>query len=361
MKLISVLVIDDSALMRKLLTGVINGDPRMEVVGTAEDPYVAREQIKQLNPDVLTLDIEMPKMNGITFLRNLMRLRPMPVVMVSTLTEKGASATLESLELGAFDYVAKSTLQEDWGIDKFAKLVVEKVHMASLANINALAQSSLLVAMDEEKRQRLTAIETGKLKQGTIIAIGSSTGGTEALNQILSMMPANAPPIVIAQHIPATFSASLARRLNDGSAMKVIEAIDGGEILPGHAYLAPGNCHMTLRRRGHGYICRLLQTEKVNRHRPSVDVLFDSVLGEVGSLAIGVILTGMGADGAEGLLRMREAGCQTVGQDEHSSVVYGMPRAAKNLGAVEFQLPLSKIPQKLLDLCVTSESGVRAL
>ena len=161
MKLISVLVIDDSALMRKLLTGVINGDPRMEVVGTAEDPYVAREQIKQLNPDVLTLDIEMPKMNGITFLRNLMRLRPMPVVMVSTLTEKGASATLESLELGAFDYVAKSTLQEDWGIDKFAKLVVEKVHMASLANINALAQSSLLVAMDEEKRQRLTAIETG--------------------------------------------------------------------------------------------------------------------------------------------------------------------------------------------------------
>ena len=202
--------------------------------------------------------------------------------------------------------------------------------------------------LDEEKRQRLTAIKMGRLKQGTIIAIGSSTGGTEALNQILSMMPANAPPIVIAQHIPATFSASLARRLNDGSAMKVIEAIDGGEILPGHAYLAPGNCHMTLQRRGHGYICRLLQTEKVNRHRPLVDVLFDSVLGEVGSLAIGVILTGMGADGAEGLLRMREAGCQTVGQDEHSSVVYGMPKAAVLVNAVDEQGTPAELCAKVL-------------
>jgi two-component system chemotaxis response regulator CheB len=347
--------------MRKLLTDIINGDLRMEVVGTAEDPYEARDQIKRLNPDVLTLDIEMPKMNGITFLRNLMRLRPMPVVMVSTLTEKGATATLKSLELGAFDYVAKSTLQEDWGIDKFSMLVIEKVQMASLANVNALAQSSLLVGADDDSKQLKKPVNPGVVKAGSIIAIGSSTGGTEALNQILSVMPADSPPVVIAQHIPPTFSTSLARRLNEVSAMTVMEAVDGCEILPGHAYLAPGNCHMTLRRRGHGYICRLLQTEKVNRHRPSVDVLFDSVLGEVGSLAIGVILTGMGADGAEGLLRMREAGCQTVGQDEHSSVVYGMPRAAKNLGAVEFQLPLSKIPQKLLDLCVTSESGVRTL
>ena len=351
MKLISVLVIDDSALMRKLLTDIINGDPRMAVVGTAEDPYEARDQIKRLNPDVLTLDIEMPKMNGITFLRNLMRLRPMPVVMVSTLTEKGATATLESLELGAFDYVAKSTLQEDWGIDKFSMLVVEKVQMASLANINALAQSSLLVRADDDGKQLKKPVDAGVLKVGSIIAIGSSTGGTEALNQILSVMPADSPPVVIAQHIPPTFSTSLARRLNEVSAMTVMEAVDGCEILPGHAYLAPGNFHLTVRRRGRGYICRILHTEKVNRHRPSVDVLFDSVVKEVGSLAIGVILTGMGADGAKGLLRMREAGCQTVGQDEASSVVFGMPRAAKQMGAVEFELPLSKISQKILDLC----------
>jgi len=360
LKLISVLVIDDSALMRKLLTNIINGDPRMEVIGTAEDPYVARDEIKRLNPDVLTLDIEMPKMNGITFLRNLMRLRPMPVVMVSTLTEKGAAATLESLELGAFDYVAKSTLQEDWGIDKFSMMVVEKVQMASLANVYALAQSSLLIREGEDKNHLRVSASEGGINPGSLIAIGSSTGGTEALNQILSVMPANSPPIVIAQHIPPTFSTSLARRLNEASSMTVVEAMDGCEILPGHAYLAPGNFHLTVRRRGHGYICRILHTEKVNRHRPSVDVLFDSVVSEVGRLAVGVILTGMGSDGAKGLLRMREAGCQTVGQDEASSVVYGMPKAAKQMGAVEFELPLPNIPQKILALCSKTKPSNRS-
>lgn len=359
MKLISVLVIDDSALMRKLLTGIINGDPRMEVIGTAEDPLVAREQIKQLNPDVLTLDIEMPKMNGITFLRNLMRLRPMPVVMVSTLTEKGAAATLESLELGAFDYVAKSTLQEDWGIEKFSKMVLEKVYMASITNVHALAQSSLLVRANEDQCALKRPLKAEALKVGSIVAIGSSTGGTEALNQILSAMPADSPAIVIAQHIPPTFSASLARRLNQVSAMTVMEAVDGCEVLPGHAYLAPGNVHLSVRRRGSSYICRLLQTEKVNRHRPSVDVLFDSVLEEVGSLGVGVILTGMGSDGAKGLLRMRELGCQTVGQDESSCVVYGMPKAAKEIGAVEFELPLCNIPQKILALCSSTKPAAR--
>ncbi|HCH32602.1 MAG TPA: chemotaxis response regulator protein-glutamate methylesterase [Oceanospirillaceae bacterium] len=348
MKLISVLVIDDSALMRKLLTDIINADPGMEVVGVAEDPYVARDQIKLLNPDVLTLDIEMPKMNGITFLRNLMRLRPMPVVMVSTLTEKGASATLESMELGALDYVAKSTLQEDRGIAKFSKMVLEKVLMASQANVNALAKSSLLGRGDGGKPKQVHY--SGVVKSTSIIAIGSSTGGTEALNQVLSVMPAESPPILIAQHIPPTFSTSLARRLNEASAMTVVEASDGMEVKKGHAYLAPGNFHLAIRRRGHGYICRIIHTEKVNRHRPSVDVLFDSMVKEVGKHATGVILTGMGADGAQGLLRMREAGCHTIGQDEASSVVYGMPRAAKELGAVEFELPLAKIPSKMLRL-----------
>ena len=359
MKLISVLVIDDSALMRKLLTNIINSDPRMEVVGTAEDPYVARDQIKKLNPDVLTLDIEMPKMNGITFLHNLMRLRPMPVLMVSTLTEKGAAATLESLSLGAFDYVSKSTLQEEWGIDKFSMMVIDKVHLASVVNVNALSKSSLLIRAGEGVGQQKTPANTDVVKAGSMIAIGSSTGGTEALNQVLSVMPSDSPPIVIAQHIPPTFSTSLARRLNDGSAMTVIEAIDGCEILPGHAYLAPGNFHLTVRRRGHGYICRILHTEKINRHRPSVDVLFDSVLKQVGNLAVGVILTGMGADGAKGLLRMREAGCHTVGQDEASSVVYGMPKAAKEMSAVEFELPLSQIPKKILGLCCTPKPRTR--
>ena len=350
MKLISVLVIDDSALMRKLLTDIINGHPEMEVIGVAEDPYVARDQIKLLNPDVLTLDIEMPKMNGITFLRNLMRLRPMPVVMVSTLTEKGATATLESLELGALDYVAKSTLQADNGIAKFSKMIIEKVLIASQANVNALAQSSRLGRADNSSEKPKVVANAGVVKADSIIAIGSSTGGTEALNQVLSVMPLASPPILIAQHIPPTFSTSLARRLNEASALTVVEAVDGMEVKSGHAYLAPGNFHLEIRRRGYGYICRVISADKVNRHRPSVDVLFDSMVKEVGKSAIGVILTGMGADGAAGLLRMREAGSRTIGQDEASSVVYGMPRAAHELGAVEFQEPLSKISAKMLRL-----------
>ena len=355
MKKISVLVIDDSALMRKLLSDIIEADSRMEVVGVAVDPYDARDKIKKLSPDVLTLDIEMPKMNGITFLRNLMRLRPMPVVMVSTLTEKGASATLQSMELGALDYVAKSMLQEDGGLDKFSSMVVDKLYMASKANVAALASSSQLRNVDEPVH-RLT--NTGTVRSGRIVAIGSSTGGTEALNQLLQVLPAQAPPILVAQHIPPMFSASLANRLNDSSAMTVVEAKDGQEVLPGHCYIAPGNFHMEIRRRGNGYICRIQQAEKVNRHRPSVDVLFDSMVKEVGRNATGVILTGMGADGARGLLRMREAGCHTVGQDEATSVVYGMPRAAMELGAVEFQLPLSRIAEKILQL--TSASAIKS-
>ena len=225
--------------------------------------------------------------------------------------------------------------------------------MASLANVNALSQSSMLISAGEDNQQLPSLVNADTLRVGSIIAIGASTGGTEALHQILSVMPMDAPPIVIAQHIPPTFSAALAKRLNQTSVITVMEATDGCEMLPGHAYLAPGNCHLTLRRRGHGYICRILHTEKVNRHRPSVDVLFDSVVKEVGSLAVGVILTGMGADGAQGLLRMREVGCQTVGQDENSSVVYGMPRVAQQIGAVEFELPLSQISQKILALCRT--------
>jgi two-component system chemotaxis response regulator CheB len=257
------------------------------------------------------------------------------------------------------DYVAKSILHEHQGIDKFSKMVLEKLHMASLANINVLAQSSLLNRENEDRKQLTMPVNAGTIKSGSLIAIGASTGGTEALNQLLSVMPVDSPPVVIAQHIPPIFSTSLALRLNEKSAMTVVEAVDGCDILPGHAYLAPGNFHLTVHRRGHGYICRILCTEKVNRHRPSVDVLFDSVVNQVGNLAVGVILTGMGTDGAKGLLAMRNAGCHTVGQDEVSCVVYGMPKAAKEMGAVEFELPLSKISSKMLSLCRNPKPRIR--
>ena len=355
MKKITVLFIDDSALIRKLLSDIIDADARMEVVGAAVDAYDAREKIKQLSPDVLTLDIEMPKMNGLTFLRNLMRLRPMPVVMVSTLTEKGAAATLQSMEMGALDYVAKSVLQEERGLDKFSSMVVDKLYMASQANVAALASSSQLRNADDTV-QRLTS--PGIVHSGRIVAIGSSTGGTEALNQLLQVLPANSPPILVAQHIPPTFSASLAKRLHESSAMTVVEATDGLEVLPVHCYIAPGNFHLEIRRQGATFKCRVHQADKVNRHRPSVDVLFDAMVQEVGRLATGVILTGMGADGARGLLRMREAGCHTVGQNEASCVVYGMPRAAMELGGVEVELPLSRIAQKILQLTAVESTKV---
>lgn len=352
MKKISVIVVDDSALVRKLLSELLNNDPDIEVVATAADPFQAREKIKQFNPDVLTLDVEMPKMDGVTFLRNLMRLRPMPVVMVSTLTERGAQVTLDALALGAFDFVEKpkidiSNTLADYGIE-----ITQKVKAAANASISALT-SKALSAVDEKltadaviARQKMPATKLRTTEK--IIAIGASTGGTEAIKEVLCALPANAPGIVVTQHIPATFSAAFAQRVNKHAAINVRQAEDGEQILPGHAYIAPGDRHLLVERSGARYYCRLNDGPAVSRHKPSVDVLFRSVAQNVGPNAIGVMLTGMGDDGAQGMLEMKQAGAINMVQDEKTSVVWGMPGAAFKLGAAEHVVALQKIAEEML-------------
>lgn len=358
MKKITVLVIDDSALVRQVLSEILNKDKDIEVIGTASDPLMAREKIKKLNPDVLTLDVEMPKMDGITFLSNLMRLRPMPVVMVSTLTEKGADITMEALELGAVDFVTKPKLDLANTIDAYSDELINKIKVAVNANVQARDKRSSPARLDNvapkhdasaiiDRSTRLSNFKT----TDTIIAIGASTGGTEAIREVLEVMPPDTPGIVITQHIPEGFSTSFARRMDNLCAMKVYEAQDGQQVLPGHVYIAPGSQHLLLERSGARYICRLNDGPPVNRHKPSVDVLFRSVANCAGQNAIGAILTGMGDDGARGLKEMKEAGSPTLAQDEKTSVVWGMPGEAVKLGGVDRVLPLSKIAQELLDLC----------
>ncbi|MDH5408465.1 MAG: chemotaxis response regulator protein-glutamate methylesterase [Gammaproteobacteria bacterium] len=355
MSKIGVLVIDDSALIRKLLTEILNKDPQIQVLDSAADPYIAREKIKKLNPDVLTLDVEMPKMDGITFLKNLMRLRPMPVVMVSTMTEQGAEVTLEALEYGAVDYVTKPNLNVVESMDDYAAEIIEKVKIASKAKVRSI-EDRIKTEKVEPKLSADAIIEKregGKSHLKTtekIIAIGASTGGTEAIREVLEGMPANSPGIVVTQHIPAAFSKSFANRVNSVSALTVTEAKDGDQIIPGHAFIAPGDRHLIVERSGARYYCRLNDGPPVNRHIPSVDVLFRSVAQNVGPNAIGVILTGMGDDGAAGLLEMKEQGAPTVAQDEKTSVVWGMPGEAVKLGAVDKELPLEKIAGKLITL-----------
>jgi two-component system chemotaxis response regulator CheB len=348
-----VLVIDDSALVRKLLAEILSSDPAIEVVGTAQDPYVARERIKQLNPDVLTLDVEMPRMDGITFLRNLMRLHPMPVVMVSSLTEKGAQVTLDALELGAVDFVTKPRVDLVNALDGYAQDILAKVKMAAGVRVRALAEREPSSA---QSALRLTMSAAGAKAAGgsvlrttdRVVAIGASTGGTEAIKDILVRLPADFPGVVITQHIPPAFSAAFARRMDSVSALTVREAADGEQILSGHAYVAPGGWHLRVERSGARYLCRIDDSAPVNRHRPSVDVLFRSVAQNVGPNALGVILTGMGDDGAHGLKEMRDAGAHTIAQDEKSSVVWGMPGEAVKLGAAEAVLPLDRIAGALL-------------
>lgn len=344
MNKIKVLVVDDSALMRRLLVEFLTSDPQIEVVGSAPDPFVARDKIKQLNPDVLTLDVEMPRMDGLTFLENLMRLRPMPVVMVSSLTERGAEITLQALELGAVDFVTKPKIDLEAGIRQYADDLIAKIKSAARARVRGI---NTLSAPPQPSASRRVFRTTEKL-----IAIGSSTGGTEAIKDVLMGMPADAPAIVIAQHIPAAFSGPFAQRMDRSCAMRVCEAQDGQQIVPGHVYIAPGDWHLRVVRDGARYVCRLDQTAPVNRHRPSVDVLMNSVAQNAGTNAVGAILTGMGDDGARGLLTMREAGCRTLVQDEASSVVWGMPGSAFKLGAAEQVLPLARIAEALLELCV---------
>jgi two-component system chemotaxis response regulator CheB len=349
---VRVLVIDDSALVRKVVKTILEQDPGIEVVGAAADPYSAREKIKLLNPDVLTLDVEMPRMDGPTFLRNIMRLRPMPVVMVSTHTTRSADITLESLALGAVDFVTKPNRTLDHGVSGFAEQLIAKVKMAAKVRKGdaRLAPKSLASRLGAHPVPPRTPPFPRYHHDIRVIAIGASTGGTEAIRMILSGLPENAPPTVIAQHIPESFSAPFARRLDAASALKVCEARDRQEIRAGHAYVAPGNRHLVVVREGASLIGRLSDGPLVNRHRPSVDVLFRSVAQSAGPDAIGVILTGMGGDGASGLLEMREAGADTIAQDEETSIVWGMPREAIRLGGVDCVLPLERIAGELMTL-----------
>lgn len=355
-KPIRVLVVDDSALVRQLLTSVLEQDRTIEVVGTASDPYVARKKIKELNPDVLTLDVEMPRMDGLTFLRNLMRLHPMPVVMVSSLTERGADITLEALELGAIDFVTKPKVDIAHQFESYQQELIDKIHAAAKVSRTTLEQRSERLNSQSHATTRNTAdavIHKSKssrfITTDKIIAIGASTGGTEAIKVILETLPPDMPGIVITQHIPPAFSAPFAARMNRVSALSVCEATDGANILTGNVYIAPGDQHLLVERFGGHYRCRLNDGPPVSRHKPSVDVLFRSMAQQVGPNGIAAILTGMGDDGAQGMLEIKEAGAETIAQDENSSVVWGMPGSAVKLMATKKILPLDKIADTLVD------------
>jgi two-component system chemotaxis response regulator CheB len=349
---IRVLIVDDSALVRKVLSEIIRRDPRFEVIGSAGDPFEAREKIKALNPDVLTLDVEMPKMDGITFLGNLMRLRPMPVVMVSSLTAAGAETTLQALEIGAVDYVAKPALGVAEGLDEMADDLREKIAAAARARIGSRPRPVRTGATTAKAAASGAAASGSSMLRTTdrVVAIGASTGGTEAIADVLAVLPPDTPGVVITQHIPETFSGRFAQRLDGLSALAVREARDGDQVLLGHAYVAPGNHHLELRRSGAKYYCRVTEAPPVNRHRPSVDVLFRSVATEVGPNAVGVLLTGMGADGADGLLDIKRAGAPTIAQDQETSVVWGMPGEAVKRGAADSVLPLGEIAPQIMKL-----------
>ena len=352
---IKVLIVDDSALVRSLLTDILRSDPDIEVVGAASDAHMAREKIKQLNPDVLTLDVEMPKMDGITFLKNLMRLRPMPVVMVSSLTERGADVTLDALSLGAVDYLSKPKIDLAATLKDYGDELIDKIHAASKASVRALdPRRAAAIAPRAAHSTDAVLPKSAAPKQlrttDRIIAIGASTGGTEAIKEVLMRLPPDSPGVVITQHIPKAFSGPFAKRMNDCCQVTVYEAQDGQQVLPGHAYIAPGDMHLMLVRDGARYVCRLDNGVPVNRHKPSVDVLFRSVAQNAGRNAIGAILTGMGKDGAKGLKEMLEAGSRTIAQDEATSVVWGMPGEAVSIGAAQHVLPLEGVAGKILSL-----------
>jgi two-component system chemotaxis response regulator CheB len=358
--MIKVLVIDDSALVRQLLSEIINAAAGMEVVDVAADPYIAREKIKKLNPDVLTLDVEMPRMDGLTFLSNLMRLRPMPVVMISSLTEQGADVTLKALELGAVDFVSKPKVDIAEELKQYSREIVEKIRIAAKARVRALErkvkvkESSVPPAVPENISVD-TVISAAPPKSvfrttETIIGIGASTGGTEAIKEVLMAMPADSPGIVITQHIPAAFSAPFAQRVNKLCSIRVSEAKDGQIIIPGHAYIAPGNQHLIVERNGAQYMCRLNDGPPVNRHKPSVDVMFRSLANNAGKNAIGVMLTGMGEDGALASGEMKNAGAPILIQDEATSVVWGMPGEVYQRGFADEVLPLGKIADRITQL-----------
>ena len=343
-KKIRVLIVDDSALIRGMMTQILSEDPEIEVVGAAPDPYVARDKMKTLNPDVLTLDVEMPKMDGLTFLQKLMAARPMPVVMVSSLTEQGAATTMQALEAGAVDFVTKPTVDIQHGLEELAHQIKEKVKIAAQATVRKRTPPA-----DCSEQIKSLAAQSAMIKTtDTIIAIGSSTGGTEALRELLEVLPPNMPPILMTQHMPEHFTKTFADRLNELCQIHVKEAQEGDSVIPGQALLAPGNYHMELRRSGAKYYVTLNQEPQVNRHRPAVDPMFKSVARYAGANSVGVILTGMGNDGAAGMLDMKMAGAFNLAQDEKSCVVFGMPKEAIKAGGIDKILPLSDIPSAIL-------------
>ena len=345
-----VVVVDDSALVRSLLTEIINRQPDMQCVGAAADPLVAREMIRELNPDVITLDVEMPRMDGIDFLDKLMRLRPMPVVMVSTLTERGADVTLRALELGAIDFVAKPRIGVADGLRLLAQDLTDKVRIAAKARVRKpAAPSPALGTATSAARPPAPVAALGRLSTEKIIFIGASTGGTEATKEVLVALPPDAPAVMITQHMPPGFTRSYAARLDGLCRIRVSEASDGERVLPGHAYLAPGGLHLSVERSGANYIARVRDGEPVNRHKPSVEVLFLSAARVVGPNALGVMLTGMGADGATAMRAMRDAGSWNAAQDEASCVVFGMPKEAIAAGAAHEVLSLAAIAPRLLE------------
>ena len=345
-----VVVVDDSALVRGLLAEIINRQPDMSCVGAAADPLVAREMIRNLNPDVITLDIEMPRMDGIDFLSRLMRLRPMPVVMVSTLTERGAEVTMRALELGAVDFVAKPKIGVADGLRQLGDDITEKIRAASRATVRRLAAPPPATQGEGSSHAAVPApLSIGRLSTEKIIFIGASTGGTEATREVLTRLPADAPAVLITQHMPPGFTRSSAARLDSLCRIRVAEASDGERVLPGHAYIAPGGLHLSVERSGANYIARVRDGEPVNRHKPSVEVLFQSAARVVGQNALGVMLTGMGADGARAMKELRDAGSWNIVQDEASCVVFGMPREAIAQGAAHEVLPVTQIAGKLIE------------
>lgn len=341
---IKVLIVDDSALIRQILTQIFQATDDIEVVGTAGDPLIARDKIKTLNPDVLTLDVEMPRMDGLTFLGNLMRLRPMPVVMVSTLTAQGAEVTLEALALGAVDFVAKPKIDAASALRDYAEEIIQKVRLAATARVKALEPSRLLAPTFA------TGVKRHFKTTDKIIAMGSSTGGTEAVKRVVSGLPPHAPAVVVTQHLPVAFSASFVKHVGDVTTLPVHLAQDGQPILPGNVYIAPGDKHLLVVKNGARYACRLDDGPPVNRHKPSVEVLFQSIADNVGINAIGVMLTGMGADGAKAMVDMRKAGAINIVQDEASSVVWGMPGEAFKQGAAHHVVSLENMADKILHL-----------
>ena len=347
---IKVLVIDDSALIRSVMKELINHEADMECVGAAPDPLVAREMIKTLNPDVLTLDVEMPKMDGLDFLERLMRLRPMPVVMVSTLTERGSDITFRALALGSVDFVSKPKMDIARGMEEYATEITDKIRAAAQARVRRTAPAASLEVQERLSADAILPSVTGRFSSTEkLIIIGASTGGTEAIKEVLTRFPADVPGILVTQHMPEAFTKSFADRLNSLCKISVKEAEHNERILPGHAYIAPGHSHLLLRRSGANYMTELNQGPPVNRHRPSVDVLFRSVANTAGANALGIILTGMGKDGAQGLLEMRRAGAYTIAQDEASCVVFGMPKEAIAMGGASEVLPLQNIARHALD------------